>query len=475
VVGERLVRPGRVVTRVGAVDCGTNSIRLLVADVEPGAGELTDVVRRMEIVRLGYGVDRTGAIDPAAMERTLARCREYAGQCSELGAERVRFVATSASRDASNAAEFVAGVRDAFAAYDVAPEVVTGDEEASLSFRGATGGLRAHHIPGPYLVVDLGGGSTEFVRGEVDVEAARSVDIGCVRMTERHLVSDPPTEAEAAAAVRDIDAAIDLAAEVVDFSGVASLVGLAGSVTTITANALRLREYDAARIHLTTLTPQEVLASCQELLHLTRAERAALGFMHPGRVDVIGAGAREITDVVSCPGTDSCKLGITSSMGLNRAIKERVDSMQISDELTKRIHIKMSGCPNGCSQHHIANIGFYGASLKVNGRQMPAYIPHIGGNFEGGEVVFGKRLKSRLPAKRVPEAVERWVRLYEAQRNEGEEFNAFVERAGAELFEAEVKDLTLPAEFSLETMQQFIDWNRSSPYEVVRGEGECAI
>jgi sulfite reductase beta subunit-like hemoprotein len=187
------------------------------------------------------------------------------------------------------------------------------------------------------------------------------------------------------------------------------------------------------------------------------------------------AGAREITDVVSCPGTDSCKLGITSSMGLNRAIKERVEEMQITDSLTKRIHIKMSGCPNGCSQHHIANIGFYGASLKVGGRQMPAYIPHVGGNFEGGEVVFGTRLKSRLPAKRVPEAVERWVRLYEAERDEGEEFNPFAERVGAERFEAEIKDLTLPAEFSLETMQQFIDWNRSSPYKVERGEGECAI
>jgi sulfite reductase (ferredoxin) len=187
------------------------------------------------------------------------------------------------------------------------------------------------------------------------------------------------------------------------------------------------------------------------------------------------AGAREVTDVVSCPGTDSCKLGITSSMGLNRAISERVESMRIADELTRRVHIKMSGCPNGCSQHHISNIGFYGASLKVGDRQMPAYIPHIGGNFEGGEVVFGKRLKSRLPAKRVPEAVERWLRLYEAERAEGEEFNAFAERTGAESFEAAVKDLTLPAEFSLETMQQFIDWNRSSPYKVERGEGECAI
>jgi sulfite reductase beta subunit-like hemoprotein len=188
------------------------------------------------------------------------------------------------------------------------------------------------------------------------------------------------------------------------------------------------------------------------------------------------AGAREITDVVSCPGTDSCKLGITSSMGLNRAIKERLEAMEISDKLTRQIHVKMSGCPNGCSQHHIANIGFYGASLNVGGRQMPAYIPHIGGNYEGGEVVFGSRLKSRLPAKRVPEAVERWVRLYESERSdESEEFNAFAERVGSGRFEEEVKDLTLPAEFSLETMQQFIDWNRSSPYKVERGEGECAI
>jgi sulfite reductase beta subunit-like hemoprotein len=186
-------------------------------------------------------------------------------------------------------------------------------------------------------------------------------------------------------------------------------------------------------------------------------------------------GAREITDVVSCPGTDSCKLGITSSMGLNRAIKQRVEEMELTDPLTRKIHIKMSGCPNGCSQHHIANIGFYGASLKVGGRQMPAYIPHIAGNYEGGEVVFGTRLKSRLPAKRVPEAVERWIRLYEGERAEGEEFNAFAERAGAARFEEEIKDLTLPAEFTLETMQQFIDWNRSSPYKVERGEGECAI
>ncbi len=188
------------------------------------------------------------------------------------------------------------------------------------------------------------------------------------------------------------------------------------------------------------------------------------------------AGARQITDVVSCPGTDSCKLGITSSMGLNRAVKERVESLGVSDELTKRIHIKMSGCPNGCGQHHIANIGFYGASLKMGDRTMPAYIPHIGGNYEGGGVVFGQRLKARLPAKRVPEAVERWVKLYESERSgPDEEFNAFADRVGSARFEEEVKDLTLPAEFSLETMQQFIDWDRHDPYKVERGEGECAI
>ena len=153
-------------TRVGAIDCGTNSIRLLIADVDPEAGKLTDVLRRMEVVRLGYGVDRTGMIDPEAMRRTVAMAAEYAGQCEDLGAEAVRFVATSASRDAGNAAEFVAGVREAFSHFGIAPEVISGAEEAALSFRGATGELRGLGIEGPCLVVDLGGGSTEFVRGD---------------------------------------------------------------------------------------------------------------------------------------------------------------------------------------------------------------------------------------------------------------------------------------------------------------------
>ncbi|MEA2267414.1 MAG: hypothetical protein QOC64_24, partial [Solirubrobacteraceae bacterium] len=192
-------------------------------------------------------------------------------------------------------------------------------------------------------------------------------------------------------------------------------------------------------------------------------------------LDLGKPGVDEVTDVVSCPGTDSCKLGITSSMGLNLAVRERVESMNIDDPLTRRVHIKMSGCPNGCSQHHIANLGFYGASIKVGEHTIPAYVAHLGGNYEGGEVVYGTRLKVRLPAKRVPDAVERWLRFYESEREEGEAFNAFAERVGAARFEAEVKDLAMPVEFSLETMSHFIDWQRNAPFQVVRGEGECAV
>jgi sulfite reductase beta subunit-like hemoprotein len=187
------------------------------------------------------------------------------------------------------------------------------------------------------------------------------------------------------------------------------------------------------------------------------------------------AGADQVNDVVSCPGTDSCKLGITSSMGLNRAITERIENMQITDPLTRGIHIKMSGCPNGCSQHHIGNIGFYGASIKVGQHTIPAYVAHIGGNYEGGEIVYGTRLKVRLPAKRVPEAVERWIRAYEAEREDGEVFNAYAARIGTKRFEDEVRDLAMPVEFGLETMNDFIDWTKKVPFEVQRGEGECAV
>ena len=187
------------------------------------------------------------------------------------------------------------------------------------------------------------------------------------------------------------------------------------------------------------------------------------------------AGADQVNDVVSCPGTDSCKLGITSSMGLNRAVTERIEAMNITDPLTRGIHIKMSGCPNGCSQHHIGNIGFYGASIKVGEHTIPAYVAHIGGNYEGGEIVYGARLKVRLPAKRVPEAVERWIRKYEAEREDGEVFNAYAERVGTKEFEDEVRDLAMPVEFGLDTMNEFIDWTKKVPFQVIRGEGECAV
>jgi sulfite reductase (ferredoxin) len=187
------------------------------------------------------------------------------------------------------------------------------------------------------------------------------------------------------------------------------------------------------------------------------------------------AGPRTIADVVSCPGTDSCKLGITSSMGLSAAIQARIEAIGIEDPLTREINIKMSGCPNGCGQHHIANIGFTGASIKIGERTVPAYIPLLAGSSAGGSVALGQRLKSRLPAKRVPDAVERWLSHYREERAEGETFNEFVARVGTARFEELVKDLALPPEFSLETINQFIDWNRNEPFVVIRGEGECAV
>lgn len=286
--------PGAVgvgAVRVGAIDCGTNSIRLLIADVDPRAGVLSDVVRRMEVVRLGEGVDRTGVISAAALERASVWAREYARECRDAGVEAVRFVATSASRDARNAADFVALVREAFGDYDVRPEVISGAEEAALSFRGGAGELAAAGFAGPYLVVDLGGGSTEFVRGTDHAEAALSVDVGCVRFHERHLAGDPPTAAERAAALADVDRALDRAEAEVGFTGIATLVGLAGTVTTLTAHTLGLTVYDPERIHLASPSVADTLAAAADLLDRTRDDRAALPFMHPGRADVIGAGA----------------------------------------------------------------------------------------------------------------------------------------------------------------------------------------
>lgn len=272
-------------TRVAAVDCGTNSIRLLIADVDASTGELTELDRRMTVVRLGQGVDRTGRLAPEALERTFAACREYAGIIKEHGAERIRFVATSASRDAENRDEFVDGV---VGILGVEPEVITGDQEAEFSFTGATRELPGHE---ERLVVDIGGGSTEFVIGRGHVEAARSVDIGCVRLTERHVRSDPPEPEEIAAVRADIEAALDLAEEVVPVREAGILVGLAGSVTTVAGIALGLDAYDSEAIHHSRVSRDRVAEITERLIRSTRDERAAIPVMHPGRVDVIMAGA----------------------------------------------------------------------------------------------------------------------------------------------------------------------------------------
>jgi exopolyphosphatase/guanosine-5'-triphosphate,3'-diphosphate pyrophosphatase len=273
------------VTRVAAVDCGTNSVRLLVADLDEGGRGKADVHREMRVVRLGEGVDRTGELAPAALERTGAALRDYAATARRLGAERVRLVATSATRDARNREAFARLVEQALG---VQPEVVTGQEEAALSFVGATTGLDA---AAPYLVMDIGGGSTELVLGEAQVEAASSVDVGCVRLTERHLHDDPPTPEQVAAARADVEAALAQAEQVVPVTRAATALGLAGSVTTVAAMALGLPSYQPERIHGARVPAQQVRDVTERLLAMSRAERARLPFMHPGRVDVIGGGA----------------------------------------------------------------------------------------------------------------------------------------------------------------------------------------
>jgi exopolyphosphatase/guanosine-5'-triphosphate,3'-diphosphate pyrophosphatase len=272
---------------VAAVDCGTNSIRLLIAVLDPERKVLTDIARDMRIVRLGEGVDRTGRLSAAALDRTIGALRDYAELIGQASPQAVRMVATSATRDAENSQEFTGRVKGVLG---VAPEVVTGDEEAALSFTGATRELT--DTPSPYLVTDIGGGSTEFVLGGPEgVSGGRSVDIGCVRMTERHLHGDPPPQAEIAAATRDIDSALDQVAAAIPAETARTLVGLAGSVTTVAGIALGLRAYDASRIHHSRIPAGQVHEIATGLLGQTRAQRAAIGVMHPGRVDVIGAGA----------------------------------------------------------------------------------------------------------------------------------------------------------------------------------------
>jgi exopolyphosphatase/guanosine-5'-triphosphate,3'-diphosphate pyrophosphatase len=304
------------IKRVAAIDCGTNSIRLLIADLNSTADDiertvgsrgtsaptspLADVAREMRIVRLGEGVDRTGRLSEAALDRTMTALGEYAGLIAELKPESVRMVATSATRDAANSQEFTDRVVDVLG---VVPEVISGDAEARLSFTGATRELAGTGLaadgacPPPYLVTDIGGGSTEFVLGGPEAArgggqvSGRSVNIGCVRLTERHLRTDPPRPGEIADTIADIDAALDQAAASVPVATAGTLVGLAGSVTTVAAIALGLDHYDSARIHHSRLTGERAHQIAAELLAMTRADRAAIPVMHPGRVDVIGAGA----------------------------------------------------------------------------------------------------------------------------------------------------------------------------------------
>jgi len=284
--------------RVAGIDCGTNSIRLLVADAVDG--RLVDVVREMRIVRLGEGVDRTGSLAPQALERTRLALADYAATIAAHGTERVRMVATSATRDAANRDMFLAMVRTVLG---VEPDVISGAEEAALSFIGAADGLPG--VTGPVLVADIGGGSTELVLGDASEPRrlrSHSMDVGCVRMTERRLRDDPPTPAQVAATVDDLRAAIALAAVDVPITDPATFVGVAGTVTTLAAIALGLPRYDAEAIHGSVLSAEQVHDVTARLLAMTHDERAALPVMHPGRVDVICGGALVLRTLVEAAG-----------------------------------------------------------------------------------------------------------------------------------------------------------------------------
>ena len=282
-------------TRVAAVDCGTNTIRLLVADLDPGTGREHELVREMRIVRLGQDVDRTGRFADEALERTFAAVDEYAEVIAAQDVEAIRFCATSAARDAQNGDEFAAGVASRLG---VRPEVVTGSEEAQLSYDGATRGLVGSDLPPPFLVVDIGGGSTELILGDGhgQVRAARSLDIGSVRMTERYLRSDPPARDEVAAASGEIAATV--ATSGVPLSDARTVIGVAGTITTVAAGVLDLDEFDRAAIDQARLAVADVHALTERLLAMTVPERKTLPYMHPGRADVIAAGALILDEVL---------------------------------------------------------------------------------------------------------------------------------------------------------------------------------
>ena len=281
--------------RVAAIDCGTNSIRLLIADVQ--GDNFREVIRDMEIVRLGQGVDQTGEFHPDAISRTLKAVDKFAEEISRRGVEKIRFCATSATRDARNRDQFIEGVK---ARLGVAPEVISGEEEAALSFAGATKELPDSLAP--FLVVDIGGGSTEFVIGNRSVEKAKSVNIGCVRMFERHFKSDPARNEEIEAARKDIQNAIAEGANIVDIKSAKSLVAVAGTATTVAAAALELNEYDRYAIHLSRISAEQTDRVSKMFLSESRSQRAAHGYMHPGRVDVIGAGSLVLSEIVKAVG-----------------------------------------------------------------------------------------------------------------------------------------------------------------------------
>ncbi|MFM6841346.1 MAG: exopolyphosphatase [Candidatus Planktophila sp.] len=281
--------------RVAAIDCGTNSIRLLIADID--GNNFREITRQMEVVRLGQGVDKTGAFHPDAIARTLAAVELYAAEIAKRGVEKIRFCATSATRDATNRALFIDGVKERLG---IEPEVIAGEVEAALSFAGATKDFDKSQ--GPFLVIDIGGGSTEFVFGTDSVEAARSMNIGCVRMTERHFTGDQPDPGQIASAIEDIDENIRQAAKTVPITEAKTVIMVAGTATTIAAAALDLPAYDRYAIHLSRISAERTHQISTELLRESREERAAHGYMHPGRVDVIGAGSLVLDRIMLATG-----------------------------------------------------------------------------------------------------------------------------------------------------------------------------
>ena len=280
--------------RVAAIDCGTNSIRLLISDIDTSTNTATDVVREMRIVRLGEGVDKTNAFSPRALERTFKAVEEYDKLLLKHNVEHVRFVATSATRDAQNKAMFIKGVIDRLR---IVPEVIAGVEEAALSFDGATRSLRQNHSA-PFLVIDLGGGSTELVIGDKEPTGAYSMDVGCVRMTERHTPGGNPTKAQEEAIRTDVRNALKVAGTKVDWKTAKTVVGVAGTITTVAAHVLNLKTYDPDVLHGASITAEQVSQTAQDFITLTPAQRGALPYMHEGRIEVITAGTIVLDEVM---------------------------------------------------------------------------------------------------------------------------------------------------------------------------------